>query len=63
MVDKPKDYKNISSVKYKWSLVDIDDKPIRNGEDDYEFKSLNRITRKHKAIKIGYLKPHQYYKL
>jgi hypothetical protein len=50
------------SLRYKWELRDLDDKVVRSGQDSYEFESFMR-RRKHGAIKIGFLKPQQCYRL
>jgi len=47
------------SLKYKWELHDLDNNVVRSGQDSYEFGS----GRKHRAIKIGFLKPQQCYRL
>jgi hypothetical protein len=62
-VEPPKNIEQIEgrSLQYKWELLDLDDKVIRSGQDSYDF-SL-RGERKHRAIKIGFLKPQQCYRL
>jgi len=62
-VAPPKNIEQIEgrSLQYKWELYDLNDKVIRSGQDNYDF-SL-RGKRKHRAIKIGYLKPQQCYRL
>jgi len=53
-------------LRYKWELRDSDDKVIKSDQDSYEFqpliKSLTKI-RKQRAIKVGFLKPQQCYRL
>ena len=51
------------SVKYIWELVNIDGDVIKNGEGDYKFSHSIGFgqPRKVRAIKIGYLRPHQQY--
>jgi hypothetical protein len=64
MVSPPRNIQQIErrSLQYKWELRDLDDNVVRSGQDNYEFQSfLNR--RKHRAIKIGFLKPQQGYRL
>ena len=52
-------------LQYTWALYDSDDHLIKHGQDVYVFNDykLPFISRKHRAIKLGYLKPHQFYKL
>jgi hypothetical protein len=65
--DPPKEIRKKTnlSLSYKWELYDVDDKVVKSGQDVYEFKSniIAAIRRKHRAIKIGLLKPQQYYRL
>lgn len=64
VADPPKDVPQTTevSLKYRWELNDLDDKLVRSGQDSYEFKSfLSR--RKHHAIRIGFLRPQQCYRL
>jgi hypothetical protein len=63
-VEPPEDIEQIAgrSLQYNWELRDLDGKVIRSGQDSYEFKSLAG-GRKHRAIKIGFLKPQQCYQL
>lgn len=63
-VDPPKNLEQIAgrTLDYKWELRDLDDKVIRSGQGNYDIKSLAG-RRKHRAIKIGFLKPQQCYRL
>ena len=64
IAESPKDIPETTelSLKYKWELRDLDDKVIKNGQGSYDFKSLGG-RRKHHALKIGFLKPQQCYRL
>jgi hypothetical protein len=53
----------VSFLKYKWELRDLDDNVVKSGEDVYTFSHRGINMRKHGAIRIGYLKPQQYYRL
>jgi hypothetical protein len=64
VADLPKGSQKMAemSLGYKWELRDLDDKVVRSGQDTYEFKTFVN-KRKHRAVKIGFLKPQQYYRL
>jgi hypothetical protein len=53
-----------TSLKYEWELLDLDDRVVRNGKGNYTPVAGQFMSwRKHNAIKIGYLKPQQCYRL
>jgi hypothetical protein len=63
-IDPPKNIQPIERrpLEYKWELCDLDNNVIRSGKDSYEFQSFLK-SRKRRAIKIGFLKPQQGYRL
>ena len=63
VVDLPKDIERAYApeFRYKWELHDLDGNVVKSGQDSYQFSRIN--LRKHNAIKIGYLKPQQCYRL
>jgi hypothetical protein len=63
-IDPPKNIQQIERrhLEYKWELYDLDNNVVRSGHDNYEFQSFLK-RRKRRAIKIGYLKPQQGYRL
>jgi hypothetical protein len=53
-----------TSLTYEWELLDLDDNVVRNGHGKYGFVTDSfRSVRKRNAIKIGYLRPQQCYRL
>jgi len=53
-----------TSLKYEWELLDLDDRVVRNGQGNYAPVAGQFMSwRKHNAIKIGYLRPQQCYRL
>lgn len=64
IAESPKDMPKTTelSLKYKWELLDLDDRVIRSGQNNYVFNPITS-TRKHHAIEIGFLKPQQCYRL
>ena len=64
IAEAPKDIPETTELflKYKWELRDLDDKVIKHDQESYDFKALGG-RRKHDAIKVGFLKPQQCYRL
>ena len=66
VADPPKDIQRTEqlSLSYRWELHDLDGKVARSGQGSYEFAAWHLPNmRKHRAIEIGFLKPHQCYRL
>jgi hypothetical protein len=66
VIDAPKKVRQATgtSLKYEWELLDLDDNVVRSGQGSYGFITGSfSSARKHDAIKIGYLKPQQCYRL
>ena len=63
-ITPPKNIRQIerSYVEYRWELHDLDNKVVESGRDTYEFQSYLKV-RKHHAVRLGFLKPQQGYRL
>jgi hypothetical protein len=63
IIDVPKSIEQITGreLQYKWELSDSEDKIVKSNQDSYPLSLASE--RKHRAIRLGSLKPQQCYRL